>query len=161
MAKFWDPSFNLSKVIVRTSPFYTDMERFGPKWPWNSKSNHSIYNSHWEAPKIHLISNFVYPSSVLSKVIVRTIDVYGQAVTEAQPTTIPTKRPPVCSMTSLLIITMRTKLKFTTLGMCSCMQSAASRPHLPVYRGARGNPDMINYITHISINTNPIKIRHV
>ena len=72
MAKFGDPSFNPSKVIVQTIPFLADFDRFDPKWPWRSGSNPTIYNPIWDLLMINLMATYGDPSFNPLKVIVRT-----------------------------------------------------------------------------------------
>ena len=72
MAKLRDPRFNISKVIVRTSPFLADFDLYDPKWPWRSRSNCTIYNLIQYILIMHLTANFGDPSSIPSKVIAQT-----------------------------------------------------------------------------------------
>ena len=72
MAKFGDPTFNPSKVIVQTSPFLANFYTFDPKWPWRSRSNPIIYNPIQDLHMMHLMAKFGDPSFNPSRVIVRT-----------------------------------------------------------------------------------------
>ena len=59
-------------VIVVTSPFLADLDRFSPKWPWRSRSIITIFNRILEGPKIHIWCKFGDPSLKTWRVIVVT-----------------------------------------------------------------------------------------
>ena len=66
------PSYNPSKVIECTSPFWANFGRFRPNWPWRSRSNVTTCNPIRELCKMHLTAKFGSPSYNLSKVIAST-----------------------------------------------------------------------------------------
>ena len=50
IANIGGPYLNRSTVIAQTSSFSVGLDSFDLRWPWRSRSNHSIYNPNREPP---------------------------------------------------------------------------------------------------------------
>ena len=75
---FGDPSSITWRVIVWTSSFLPDFDRFSPKLPWRSKSINTIFNRVLEASQIHIWCKFGDHCTKTWRVILRTTNLHGR-----------------------------------------------------------------------------------